>query len=236
MFSLRTIVEDSSGIIFHHKNHISTLKIESVTLPKAMLFGQTTQPFDAFSNASFHALGIMFYPHTIKELFGIDAHFITDQMIDLKHFMTVDLIHRIVNAVSLSNQIELISHFLMKKITEKKGEDNLIKDAVIHIKRNKGLMLVRDLHRHYSISERQFERRFLTTIGVSPRHYLLTTRFQAAVELIKTESFSKLSDIAYDLDYADQSHFIRQVKKMSGMKPRELKQKLTKGPVNLIIH
>jgi AraC-like DNA-binding protein len=75
-----------------------------------------------------------------------------------------------------------------------------------------------------NVSERQFERRFVRAIGLSPHHYIRIVRFQEAVRLIKTNQFERLSDVAYDLNYVDQSHFIKDMKQFSGYTPTSLAQ------------
>ncbi|WP_417236946.1 helix-turn-helix domain-containing protein [Bizionia paragorgiae] len=116
-----------------------------------------------------------------------------------------------------------------------KKEDKLITKSLQLIKSRKGIMKVKDLVDHYNISERQFQRRFIATLGVSPKHYLTTTRFMEAVNLLKSGNYEKLSDIAYILNYSDQSHFIREVIKLSGMKPKQLQEKLKQGSGNIIL-
>lgn len=67
---------------------------------------------------------------------------------------------------SLASQIQLISDVLLKKVGEVRREDKLVKHSIQLIKANKGVMTVKDLLQYYRISERQFQRRFLSNIGV----------------------------------------------------------------------
>ncbi len=113
-----------------------------------------------------------------------------------------------------------------------KNEDSIIKDSLNLIKTRKGVMKVKDLVQYYNISERQFQRRFIASLGVSPKSYLTMMRFREAVQLLKNGSVEKLSDIAYMLEYSDQSHFIREITKFSGMGPKQLQEKL-KDPVEV---
>jgi AraC-like DNA-binding protein len=45
-------------------------------------------------------------------------------------------------------------------------------------------------------------------------------RFEKALSLIRSNSFDNLSDIAYHLDFTDQSHFIKDFKEFSGFTPK----------------
>ena len=62
------------------------------------------------------------------------------------------------------------------------------------------------------------------------KHIDLTVRFYESVNinLIQQNNFVSLTDLTYELGFADQSHFIRQFKAFSGMRPREAFKKLSK--------
>ncbi len=86
---------------------------------------------------------------------------------------------------------------------------------------------------YLDISERQFGRRFGQAIGLLPKFYIRMARFQEALSLMKTRRFQRLSDIAYDLNYSDQSHVIRDVKEFAGRTPKCLSQTVHDFVLNL---
>jgi AraC-like DNA-binding protein len=57
----------------------------------------------------------------------------------------------------------------------------------------------------------------------------LAERFREAMQLIEANQFERLSDVAYDLNYVDQSHFIKDIKAFSGYTPKHLVQTLQAG-------
>jgi AraC-like DNA-binding protein len=77
---------------------------------------------------------------------------------------------------------------------------------------------------YLGVSERPFERRFRDAVGVSPHQYLRILRFQEAVRLLRMGQFRKMSDLASDLGYADQSHFIKEIREFSGYTPTALSE------------
>ncbi len=83
--------------------------------------------------------------------------------------------------------------------------------------------------------KKKLERKFSSWVGISPRHYLKITRFKAAVNLLRNKNFLKFSDVAYQLHYFDQAHFIKNVKELSGLSPRKLQKQLQASLANLII-
>jgi AraC-like DNA-binding protein len=89
-----------------------------------------------------------------------------------------------------------------------------------------GALHVKDLLDSLHISERQFERRFTQTVGLSPQVYIRVKRFNEAIRLIKTRQFERLTDVACALNFSDQSHFIHDFQAFSGMTPKSLSQKV----------
>lgn len=76
--------------------------------------------------------------------------------------------------------------------------------------------------RTLSMSERQLERRFLDRVGTTPKRYASVRRFERAAALVG--SGAPLGQVALDAGYYDQSHFIRELRRFSGMTPGELRR------------
>ena len=56
-------------------------------------------------------------------------------------------------------------------------------------------------------------------MGVDAETYSRIVKFQKAINFLMYGNFNKLSDIAYQLDYSDQSHFNREFKYFTGLTP-----------------
>lgn len=79
-----------------------------------------------------------------------------------------------------------------------------------------GEMSVRELSEKVFWSERQINRYFNRQFGIPLKAYCQILRFQASLSHIK-------EGVLYpQLDFADQSHFIKEIKKLSGVSPKEL--------------
>lgn len=82
---------------------------------------------------------------------------------------------------------------------------------------------VASLCKELGISERQLRRRFHAATGYGPRALARILRFSrlvAALDAGRTD----LARLAHELGYADQSHLTREVRRLSGLPPRELIQ------------
>lgn len=78
---------------------------------------------------------------------------------------------------------------------------------------SKGEITVKELEQKVFWSSRQMNRYFHKWLGLTLKSYINIIRFSNSLKQLKNGDFYP------KLDYADQSHFIREVKKFSGVKP-----------------
>jgi len=73
------------------------------------------------------------------------------------------------------------------------------------------------------LSKKQFEREFNTLVGMNPKEYIRIVRFQKALALLQQKKNDiNHVQIAYASGYADQSHYIREFKRLSRYTPQSL--------------
>ncbi|HET8736285.1 MAG TPA: helix-turn-helix domain-containing protein [Pricia sp.] len=77
-----------------------------------------------------------------------------------------------------------------------------------------------ELH-ELQLSERTFVRKFKEYVDISPRMFDRICKFHSLLGQLQSADYSKLSDVASDHDFSDQSHFIRTFKEFTGMTPTE---------------
>jgi len=102
---------------------------------------------------------------------------------------------------------EIVNAKLEKKIDDRKK--NLFE--LIYL--SKGETTVEELSKKVSWSSRQINRYFNAWLGVSLKSYINIIRFSNSLKQLKKGDFYP------ELNYGDQSHFIREVKKFAGVKP-----------------
>ena len=67
---------------------------------------------------------------------------------------------------------------------------------------------------------RQLERNFKKQIGISPKQLGKVLRLQTALKMLLNDKES-LTNIAYESEYFDQAHFIKDFKEFTGTTPKE---------------
>ena len=75
------------------------------------------------------------------------------------------------------------------------------------------------------ISPYHFARMFKNTFGISPHKFQMRLKIERAKQLMQANRASaSLTQIAFDLGFADQSHFSNNFKRLTGISPRQFKQ------------
>jgi AraC-like DNA-binding protein len=231
-FAITVSLSGLPGIVFQHHNGRSP--VESIITPSRSnfsilslyVYGQTTEPgILNHKKGPYSMTQVILKPHALNTLLGINASALTNGMAQLNEFSAAYLNEQLFEADSDQERITLLTDFLTGKLEQEKTRDRLVEEGLRLIHKNSGSITLKYLLAHLHISERQFERRFRQTVGVPPRFYMRAKRFNEAIKLMKTRQFMKLTEIAYALNFHDQSHFIRDIKAFSGITPKSISQK-----------
>lgn len=226
--SFRTIADGCPGLIFQHQEH-GILFQNDRQLPAAIIYGQATRSAELKISGRFNTIGIFFYPYAIKSLFGLNADTLTDTCLDLSLLDgqdTLRITEQLSNDGDIQSQIDTLCHFLLAQLARNdRHADKHMQHALSRIKAMNGNISVKSLREELQLSERSFERRFKQHVGVTPKLYARISQFQAAMELLRQRDYNKLSDIAFEHAYADQSHFIRAFREFAGFSPFQFRKR-----------
>lgn len=130
---------------------------------------------------------------------------------------------RLYEAESLTARIELLDEWLLARLTLGKERDERI-PASLALLRAEGIAIP-ELAGRLAISQRQLERLYQNQVGISPKQYTQLCRIEAVRLALKhlalnpADSKPNLATFASDLEYYDQSHFIREFRAVVGMTP-----------------
>jgi AraC-like DNA-binding protein len=222
--TVEVFATEVSGIIFQHHDGHSAWRRSTARAPylgTSFVHGKRTQPTRILAKACFGVTGVVFKPQGLSMLLKVAPALLTNSPVELNEFSRDRVGEQLLDARSQGKRIARLIAFLRRQANSAQPEDVLVSASLRLIHRHIRTIRVSHLCRSLHVSERQFERRFIRTIGVSPRCYIRIARFQKALSLMRGQ-FERLSDIAYDLDYADQSHFIKDMKDLSGCTPKAL--------------
>lgn len=223
------IVDGCPGVIMLQSDQDSFCDEDQKKLPNIFLYGQTVRPVRFSAAGNTDVLGVCFQPHALKSVFGLDAQELTSACLDLNllsHKKQGKLSDQLLNTPAAGDKIELLSAYFIERIKHNtRKQDDVIRHAVHQIMQSGGAISLKEIQVSLKISERSLERKFQQTIGVSPKLFSRICRFQESLNQMRQSNYDKLSDLAYENNYADQSHFIKVFKEFTGFSPLDFKKK-----------
>jgi AraC-like DNA-binding protein len=110
----------------------------------------------------------------------------------------------------------LVEQFLLARMRGS-TPDSLITAAAAWLERGDMAKRIDDLSRHMGLSQSALERRFRRIIGVSPKKFASLARLRRAARLQATGA--DLTTVAHTSGYFDQSHFIKEFRRATGVAP-----------------
>lgn len=164
-----------------------------------------------------------------KALDGKPLDFV-DQTVELSKILNhdaQDLCEMIWEKETAPEKIDVLEKMLMVNDGLHPLKENQIFSRArdIIISRN-AFIKVREVAALLDVSTRTLERSFFKMLGISPKQFIRLIRFQEIINTFKNNhSSAPYADVAYTHGFSDQSHFIKEFKKMAGMTPGDFFQK-----------
>jgi AraC-like DNA-binding protein len=165
-------------------------------------------------------LKVEFHPTGFFKLFGTPMTLFADRSEEATSVFGkpfCELNERIFNARNFEEMASILNQYLLKQLS-KINVKYLPFDTQLQAK-NIHHFSVDQLASNSCLSTRQFERKFLDSVGVSPKIYLRVVRFNHALILKKNFPSKKWIDITYEMGYFDQMHFLKDFKQFTGIPP-----------------
>lgn len=188
----------------------------------ATVTGFTTMPLAFELSGRFCIFGIGLTARGWQELFGIPASAAVNTVIDLAELCDADLLARWQDqALAAKDDAALLvaaQSFCHRLLARRQAAAAL---PACRLERCIGQghgLTVTVLARLFDVSPRQLERWTAQLFGSSPVMLLRKSRFQRAMARLRQSASADIQD-AIELDYFDQSHFIREFKRFTGVTP-----------------
>jgi AraC-like DNA-binding protein len=201
---------------------IQNEKYQEVKVPEAFLSGQATSSYRLQLHNRVSMAGIVFKPTALHTLFNLPVFEFTDDRIDLTDVLgnqIHEITARLAEADTHEKKIEILTKKVVHWIYRSKPKSDFVDQAVQIIQERKGNIRMNELSDKMPVCNRQFERKFLYKIGISPKCYAQIYRTGQICLQITHHKITHWQDFIYNHGYYDQSHFIKEFTKFTGRNP-----------------
>ncbi|KAA5538940.1 helix-turn-helix domain-containing protein [Adhaeribacter rhizoryzae] len=196
--------------------------------PAAAIIGNRLTSVPVKASGKHFTAGIIFKPWALYPAFRIHGSEITNQVITQLALLDLrDLTHAMQSASGLSptRVMEVLEYQIVPTIPFLSPHDSFLQALAVlenyAVENTKINLLAATLE----ISHKNLISLFHKYVGISPIKYLQIKLIITAIERLKAQPKTSLTELALDLGFYDQSHFIRVFKAHLQMTPGEYQRK-----------
>jgi AraC-like DNA-binding protein len=169
-------------------------------------------------------IGVHFIPGGAFPFLGLPAGDLADTHVDLETLWGPSagrLRERLCEARTSAERFQLLQQALLSRLCHGVEPHYAVAAALEMFGKNPSGPRVREAAKVLGLSQRRFIQVFKAEVGLTPKLFSRIQRFQQTRTLIQHHPSINWADLAVDLGYFDQSHFIREFLEFSGLNPTD---------------
>ena len=198
---------------------------EFIIQPRAMILGQTIEPFFIEPTGYVNAFAVRFYPYGFTSFVTASLHSLANKETPLELLFgdspAAELEQKIIHATDAKERIQIVEEFLFTKLKSEITIDNIVKSTIEALLETNGVAPIKSILKDDPSKRRQLERKFLNQVGISPKQMGRVIRLQTALKMLLNRQSDSLTSIAYESEYYDQAHFNKDFREFTGTNPKE---------------
>jgi AraC-like DNA-binding protein len=170
-----------------------------------------------------HLVSIRLPPLDATALFGFAAPATANSIIDLETLIDAsanDLRAALLAAKDPETRFVILEAFVRDRDTNT-PIPKFVRDAAARIDDTHGSLRVADLHEELGVSRKHLAVTFTRYVGVSAKAYAQIQRFLWTLEQIRSSTVVEWSRLAAEAGYSDQSHLVRDFRRIGAASPTE---------------
>ncbi|GIP58357.1 AraC family transcriptional regulator [Paenibacillus woosongensis] len=191
---------------------------------KTAIFGISTVKYSHLLEGKGTVFGVKFKPGGFYPFMKSPVSKLTGQgtsTLDILGVAPQQLEDSLLQLSDSADMIGVMDALLLERLPLQDPYVTLLNDLIDHIHRHRELTAVKQLSEYAQMSIRTLQRLFNQYVGVHPKWVIQLYRLQNAAELLDYGYASPIPELAAELGYFDQSHFIRDFKAIIGITPEE---------------
>lgn len=188
--------------------------------PHSLITGQFLQALCLNPRGTMDAIGIRLRPEAGRAVMGIPCHEFSGRILPMEDVLggwARAARERAGQFHDAPGRLASILDSLRQLV--RFSPDPLVTESVRRIETLCGRGTVDRFWSGLGLSARQWERRFLSATGLTPKELARITRFQHAISLYEAGCWDRWADLAMECGFYDQSHLANEFRVFSGSSP-----------------
>ena len=229
-------------IVFHYGDPWITTVAGGLRMvqPRSFAISQMRKYIEIESNGRTGFVSVRFYPWGAYHFFDRPVHSFLDDTVSTamlwpEHYE--DLMEKIHVAAGGTGGASgtggedgagfasVVQGFLLDRLDEHYRDDVALDEAVKLIRSTGGQLSVEEVGERVGLSRKQLERKFVATVGTTPKTFARISRFLNICHHLDRYRGSTLTRLAHECGYFDQAHFIREFNDFTGFTPKAFFEK-----------
>ena len=188
----------------------------------AQLAGVHTKKFSRMLEGKSRVLGVKFLPGGLRPFVDRPVWAFTDKVVDLGEVFGASAAHLCDVALAHTDHhaaISVVESFLRERDPRTDAASSLAARIAQCIATHRDICQVEQVATRFELSIRALQRLFREYVGASPKWVICRYRLQEAAERMAAADDIDWPEIALELGYSDQAHFIRDFRRLVGTAP-----------------
>jgi AraC-like DNA-binding protein len=139
------------------------------------------------------------------------------------------LVEQLKQNISYDSMIEIVCRFIEQRFDQSCRCEEPIDDVAIQMLDPLKNYTLEEWAAMACLSLRQFERNFITRVGISPKLFIRIVRFEYAMKIKNDYPEKNWSEIALECGYTDSSHLLKEFKEFAEFPPSRFYLQPTSG-------
>ena len=206
--------------------------------PRSALIGQPTIVTNRFVGRDFFVFQVVFQPGALYWLTGLPSSELTNTFVDAEAVFSAEIRQvneRLSSTGDYEEMVRIVENFLHFLIRRSR-RDSLPIDKVSrlmlnnHSTQSPSMRSMEWLAGEACLSTRQFYRKSVERLGISPKLFDRIVRFDQAIKLRNAYPGKDWLSIALEANYYDQKHLIRDFREFTALTPTQFAQQESQAP------
>ena len=222
----KVLPDGTVEMIFHYGNITDSVneKGESISVMQNCVVGQADRFMLLKTHAGAGMVSVRFTPMGLSYFANMPIHTLTNTRVEFEDIWgkeANELNDKLWYATSFNNRVAIINDFFIELLKQKQPVFNRrVETALAHIHLNNGVFKVKELADKVAMSERNFNRRFTESVGLSPKAYSKVVHLQSIISKAQAGEHIKHT-LMDESKYYDYSHMVKDFTYFTGETPTE---------------